>query len=85
MEHGPWQTRGYGRVAPPTPDKLEAIAKLFQTSTERVAAMIAADWYDVQPKTQVSARVLRIESMLDKLTDSDADMVEALARRLARA
>lgn len=46
--------------------------------------MIAADWYGVHPKTEVSARVLRMSPVLDKLTETDSEMVEALARRLAR-
>ena len=45
--------------------------------------MIAADWYGVQPDVEVSSRVLRLAHVLDELSDSDADLVEALARRLA--
>jgi hypothetical protein len=85
VEYGPWQTRGYGRVSPPPPNKLDGIANLFGTSTDQVAAMIAADWYGVHPKTELSARILRISPVLDQLTETDSEMVEALARRLARA
>jgi hypothetical protein len=84
VEGGAWKDRGWGRVSPPPPNKLGGIANLFGTTVEQVAAMIAADWYGVHPKTEVSARVLRMSPVLDKLTETDSEMVEALARRLAR-
>ncbi|MCO5994767.1 hypothetical protein [Actinoallomurus rhizosphaericola] len=85
IEYGAWQgPPGGGRVGPPDPEALDGIAKLFGTTTERVSAMIAADWYGVRPDTDLSARVLSLGPVLDRLTDSDAELVEDLARRLAQ-
>lgn len=46
--------------------------------------MVAADWYGVYPDTDIAARTLRLGPALDGLTDTDAEMLEALARRLAQ-
>lgn len=46
--------------------------------------MVAADWYGVHPETDVSTRVLRLGPILDQLSDSDAQLVEDIARRLAK-
>jgi len=84
VEYGAWQGPGETRVGPPTPEALAGIAKLFGTSREQVAAMIAADWYGVHQNTDVSARVRRLAPTLDDLTDADADLIESIARRLAQ-
>jgi hypothetical protein len=85
VEHGPWgQGPGYGRVGPPDPEALEGIAELFGTTVEQVAAMVAADWYGVNPDTDVSTRVLRLGPVLDNLDDADAELVKSLAHRLSR-
>ena len=81
IENGAWG--GESRVGPPTPEALPGIARLFGTTKEQVAAMIAADWYGVQPDVELSARVLRMSPLLDELQESDAELLEQLARRLA--
>lgn len=83
VEYGAWQGPGKNRVGPPDREALDGIANLFGTTREQVAAMVAADWYGVYPDTDVSARTLRLGPALDELTDSDAEMLEGLARRLA--
>lgn len=84
VEDGPWGGRaGYGRVTPPERDILGPIAKLFGTTPERVAEMIAADWYGVHTETEVSNRVLNLSHLLDALDEKDAGLVETIARRLA--
>jgi hypothetical protein len=84
VEYGAWQGPGNNRVGPPDPEALDGIAKLFGTTREQVATMVAADWYGVYPDTDISARTLRLGPALDDLTDTDAEMLEALARRLAQ-
>lgn len=83
VEYGAWEGPGV-RVGPPSPEALAGIAKLFGTSEEQVCAMIAADWYGVHPDTELSARTQRLGPVLDKLSDSDADLVEAVAQRLSK-
>jgi hypothetical protein len=81
---GPWgEASGAGRVNPPAPEKLDGIAKLFGTTRERVAQMIAADWYGVQVGFAVSDRVLNVSHLIDRLSDEDASLHEALLRRLS--
>lgn len=82
VEHGPWRGPGATRVGPPDPEALPGIAKLFGTSPDQVAKMVAADWYGVQQDEAVSAQALRLGPVLDRLSDSDADLLEALVRRL---
>lgn len=84
VEYGAWKGPGTNRVGPPDRDAIPGIAKLFGTSEEQVAAMIAADWYGVHPNADISARALRLSPVLDQLTEGDAEIVEALARRLAK-
>ena len=72
-----------GRVGPPDREALGGIAKLFGTSPERVAEMVAADWYGVRTEIDVSDRVLNLSHILDALSDDDAKLVESIARRLA--
>ena len=60
VEYGPWESRGYGRVGPPDREALHGIARLFGTTAEHVATMVAADWYGVDPETEVSTQVLRL-------------------------
>ena len=83
VEHGAWNGPGSTRVGPPDPEAISGIAQLFGTSTEQVCAMIAADWYGVHPDIDVSARVLRLAPLLERLSEDDADLVEALSRRLS--
>jgi hypothetical protein len=83
VEHGAWKGPGSGRVGPPTPEALPGIAKLFGTTKDQVAAMVAADWYGVHPDTTISARALALSAALDKLDDFDAELVEKLIRRLS--
>lgn len=84
VEYGAWQGPGNLRVGPPTPEAVPGIAKLFGTSKEEVCAMIAADWYGVNPNGDVSSRVRRLGPTLEALAEPDADLIEAFARRLAR-
>jgi hypothetical protein len=83
VQHGAWNGPGATRVGPPDPEALGGIAELFGTSVEQVSRMVAADWYGVHPDVEVSARVLRLAPVLEELSDSDADLVESVARRLA--
>jgi hypothetical protein len=82
VERGPWGEDD--RVSPPGPETLAGFANLFGTTVEQVQVMIAADWYGVHPDVDISARALRLGPVLDGLEQGDADLVEALARRLAR-
>jgi hypothetical protein len=83
VEDGPWGGRaGYGRVTPPERDIIEPIAKMFKTTSERVAEMIAADWYGVNTETEVSNRTRNLSHLLDALNEHDASLVETIARRL---
>jgi hypothetical protein len=84
VEYGPWGS-GYntGRVGPPDREALDGIAGLFGTSPERVAEMVAADWYGVRAEVEVSDRVLNLSHVLDTLSDEDAHLVWRIAQRLA--
>ena len=82
VEYGAWSGPGSTRVGPPDPDSIPGIAKLFGTTEEHVAAMIAADWYGVEPDGEMSAAALRLGPALDRLEPNDLDLVESLARRL---
>lgn len=85
VQDGPWgEGSGSGRVGPPGPEKFDGIAKLFGTTPERVAQMVAADWFGVQTEASVSDRVLNLSHLIDALSDEDAEMVEDLIRRLSR-
>jgi hypothetical protein len=84
VEYGAWEGPGNNRVGPPTPEALAGIAALFETTEDQVSAMIAADWYGVQPDADVSARALRLGPLLDSLSEHDAELVEVVARRLAQ-
>ncbi|MFK0154278.1 hypothetical protein ACIQVK_19660 [Streptomyces sp. NPDC090493] len=81
VEHGPWKGQ-QGRTAPPTPDEWAGIAKLFGTTEDQVCAMIAADWFGVQPGDAVSARVLQLAPLLDGLTDTEAEAVGVVIRSM---
>jgi hypothetical protein len=84
VQDGPWgEGAGTGRVNPPGPERLDGIAKLFGTTPNRVAQMIAADWYGVQTAVGVSDRVLNLSHLIDALDDQDASLVESLLRRLS--
>lgn len=72
-----------GRVGPPDPESLDGIAKLFGTTREQVAEMVAADWYGVVPTSQPSALVMRLAPLVDALSEGDATLVEHLIRRLS--
>lgn len=83
VEDGPWGGRhGYGRVTPPERDIIEPIAKMFRTTSERVAEMIAADWYGVNTEVSVSNRTRNLSHLLDALNEDDASLIETIARRL---
>jgi hypothetical protein len=82
VEYGAWNGPGGTRIGPPDPDALTGIAKLFGTTVEQVAAMVAADWYGVHPDADISARALRLGPILDLLDEHDAELLETLARRL---
>src|SRR5580693_3377266 len=83
VEDGPWGGRhGYGRVTPPERDIIEPSAKMFGTTSERVAEMIAADWYGVSSEVGVSDRTRNLSHLLDALNEDDASLIEAIARRL---
>src|SRR2546429_7152870 len=82
VDHGAWG--GYsGRVAPPDREALPGIAKLFGTTEEQGAAMVAADWYGVVPDAPPSARVTRLAPPLDALDADDAEIVSKLVQRLS--
>ncbi|MFI2734767.1 hypothetical protein [Streptomyces sp. NPDC018711] len=82
VEYGPWRGPGNTRVGPPTPDEFPGIAKLFGTSEEQVQAMIAADWYNIEPHGGVSPRVMNLAPMLDQLSDEQADALGVIVRAL---
>lgn len=85
VQDGPWgASYGSGRVGPPSEERLDGIAQLFGTTRERVAQMIAADWYGVQTGVGVSARVLNLSHLIDALDDEDAALAERLLRRLVK-
>lgn len=84
VEHGAWRGPKGSRVGPPGPEALPGIAKLFDTTVEQVAAMVAADWYGVHPDADVSARALSLSPTLDRMGEPDAALLEVLAKRLAR-
>src|SRR5258706_15872904 len=84
VENGPWGPDIGFRVTPPPPEAIKGIAKLFHTSPNRVREMIAADWYEVPPRSDVSPRALNLSHVLDTLSDEDAKLVETVACRLAK-
>jgi hypothetical protein len=85
VEHGAWNgPPGGGRVGPPGPDAIPGIARLFGTTPQQVAAMIAADWYGVHPDTEISGTVLRLGPIFDQLGEDDLTLLDTLARRLAQ-
>jgi hypothetical protein len=81
VEHGPWKGQ-QGRTAPPTPDEWAGIAKLFGTTEDQVCAMIAADWFGVQPGTEASARVMKLAPLIDELTEKEAEAVGVIVRSM---
>lgn len=83
VEFGPWNGPGETRVGPPTPEAIQGIAKLFGTTTERVSAMVAQDWYQVGQTSGHSSRVARLAHGIDQLNEDDTDLVEQLINRLA--
>jgi hypothetical protein len=85
VEKGAWGSAGAGRVGPPDDKAIAGIAKLFGTSEEQVAAMIAADWYGVHGDADLSPRVQRLAPALDNLDQHDFDLVESLIDRLNKA
>lgn len=82
VEHGAWAGPNGVRVGPPDPEAINGMAELFGTTEQQVSEMIAADWYGVVPDTELSSRVLRIGHLIDQLDESDAALIEKLARRL---
>ncbi|WP_157878502.1 hypothetical protein [Streptomyces chattanoogensis] len=84
VEHGAWKGPGTIRVGPPTPDELPGIAKLFGTSEAQVQAMIAADWYGIEPSGGLSPRVMNMAPLLDKLEDEQADALGVIIRAMLR-
>ncbi|NAS21497.1 hypothetical protein GT755_07330 [Herbidospora sp. NEAU-GS84] len=79
--HGAWGGPKSARVGPPAPETWEGIAKLFGTSKDDVAAMIAADWYgtgatDVQPEDS------RRAGAMTQLSDDDLALLDRIAARL---
>lgn len=85
VEYGPWGggRSSAGRVGPPEREAIPGIASLFDTTPERVAEMIAADWYGVESNVGVSARVLNLSHLIDGLREDDVVLVENLMHRLA--
>jgi hypothetical protein len=84
VEYGPWGggTSSAGRVGPPEREAIPGIAKLFGTTPERVAEMIAADWYGVRTEADVSERVLNFRHLIDALDPDDVLLVDHILRRL---
>ncbi|GAA3461049.1 hypothetical protein GCM10018963_30620 [Saccharothrix longispora] len=80
---GAWSGPGESRVAPPPPEAMTGIAKLFGTTEEHVKAMVAEDWYGVAPASGPSGRVQRLALLIDRLSEPDADLVESILRRIA--
>ena len=72
------------RVAPPPPEILDDIGRLFGVPAERVAEMVAEQWYGISPTADLSMRVRAIGSSLDALSDRDYALVESLVHRLAK-
>lgn len=83
VQNGAWGNAGVGRVGPPDRESIPGIAKLFGTTEDEVAFMIAADWYGVSDRdTDLSARAQKLGPVLDELTDDDMELVELLVDRL---
>lgn len=82
VEYGAWSGPN-ARVGPPTPDEFDGIAKLFRTTREQVAAMIAADWYGIQPDERFSTRVMNLAPLLDQLTEEQADALSVIIQAMA--
>ncbi len=83
VHYGAWNGPGDARVGPPTPEAVDGIAKLFGLDKSHVNAMIAEDWYGVAPTSGPSARVQRLAPLIDKLSEQDADLIEAIIRRIS--
>jgi hypothetical protein len=81
VKYGAWDPPG-SRVGPPTPEAIPGIATLFNTTEEQVAAMIAADWYGVQPRSDLSTQAQKIAARLNTLEQEDLDLLDDLVRRL---
>ncbi|MET7304986.1 hypothetical protein [Embleya sp. NPDC005575] len=81
VEYGPWKG-SQGRTGPPTPDEWDGIAKLFGTTRDQVRAMIAADWFGIQPGTEVSARVMKLAPLVDKLTEKEAEALAVVVQSM---
>ncbi|MER6530594.1 hypothetical protein [Streptomyces sp. NPDC001508] len=71
------------RFNPPPPKDLPGIAKLFGTTEEQVAAMIANEFYGITrfPNPR-SERERRFAEDLNALSEEDADLVLRLVKRL---
>ncbi|HWO60569.1 MAG TPA: hypothetical protein VNO31_11110 [Umezawaea sp.] len=85
VEFDPWDGPGETRVGPPTPEAIQGIAKLFGTTTERVSAMVAQDWYGVGQASGHSSRVARLAHDIDRLSEKNTDLIEQLIKQLVTA
>lgn len=81
-EHGAWGSAGSGRVGPPTPDEFRGLAKLLGTTKEKVAEMVAADFYGVDTGAEYSSRMQSLAPLIDQLSEEDAELIEQMVRRL---
>jgi len=73
--------RGPEAVSPPTQETFAGFARLFGVTPQDVALMIAEEWYGAR-QTELSARVRGLAPRLDRLSNEDAALVEALVQRL---
>lgn len=73
---------GPSKVSPPGPETLDGIAALFGVAPERVAEMVAEDWFGVRVSGE-SDRVLNTRHLIDSLDEGDAVVLEGVLRRLA--
>lgn len=83
-ENGAWGTGGAGRVGPPTKADFKGFAKLLGVTPEQVGRMVVMDFYGVETLGEYSPRVDRLAPLLDALSEDDADLIESVARRLAK-
>src|SRR5438270_4352897 len=57
------------RVSPPPPETLDGLARLFGTTPEAVASMVAEEWYGIRPDEPTHDRVKRLAPALAMLSE----------------
>lgn len=69
-------------VRPPKSDEFGKFAELLGTSAHHVGIMVAEEFHDLKTR-QVSQRVLRFESILNALTEDQAESLEKFLKLVA--